>query len=230
MRTCRACGSADLGPLPFPVPLHRGAWLRCATCGSDSNNLPYIAEHYTPTLSEIAERDGGGDAKMREQVKYNVDLLEGCRGELPDNTFLDVGCCDGAAMRELGDRGWATHGFDVFMPPWGDTDLVTVGPNLNRWQFPRRYSAVMCREVLEHVDHPQGLLHELHACALPGGIVQVQTPSPLSAWTVEWVYIPGHLCIFSPGMLKRMMTAARLEMLFEYHWDGGQVYVTRALA
>jgi len=122
--------------------------------------------------------------------------------------------------------GWSVHGFDVVRPHYFGPH-VTVAPCFSRWLFPRRYAAVLCREVLEHVPAPDLLLHELHGACVPGGLVQVQTPIPLGhAHGIP--YQPAHLFLASPERLREMLYGAMLDVLDERHWDLGQAYLCRA--
>lgn len=224
---CRLCRSTDLLPVPFETPGGQ-RWFRCSSCGSDSAEHEYPEGLYTIDyeLSET-QSTGGPDARLA-QVESNLDWFGHHAEGLPNRDFLDVGCCDGAALRGMQARGWAVHGFDVFPPSYMGPH-VTVAPFFHRWLFPLRYSAVLCREVFEHVQSPQLFLVELHGVTVPGGLVQIQTPRP---WH-EFHGIPyqrAHLHLASPNQLKLMFHTAMLDVIDERFWDMGQAYLCRARA
>jgi SAM-dependent methyltransferase len=231
MRRCRLCRSAKIGPLPFAIPASEGAWFHCHACGSDSSDNTYPDDLYSQDY-EASEVAGSGGPEVRAaSVRSNLDWFDRHHELGDDRTFLDVGCCDGAALRGMAALGWGVHGFDVFPPSYMGRH-VTVAPVFNRWLFPRRYAAILCREVIEHVTAPDLLLHELHGAAIPGGLVQVQTPQPIDRYHP----IPhqrAHLFLSSPGQLRKMLDAAMLDVLDSRLWsdsDGaaGQAYLCRA--
>ncbi len=223
---CRVCHSTDTTPLPFELPADCGVWFRCKSCGSDTADAVYNPGWYAPTQSLEMIRLTGGIERCREMVRSNCDWF-GHHHQLGDErTFLDVGCGDGAGLDVMQSLGWSVHGFDV-TPPHYFGPHVTVAPVFHRWLFPRRYAAVLCREVLEHVECPELLLHELHGVCLPGGMVQVQTPIPLDHY--HWIpYQSQHLFLASPTGLRQMLHTAMLDVLDERHWEIGQAYLCRA--
>ncbi|HEX4608504.1 MAG TPA: methyltransferase domain-containing protein [Urbifossiella sp.] len=222
---CRACHSSALDPLPFAVPAPAGRWFRCRACGSDTAAHGYDPGIYTPDYY----RTHAGTADpvyLREQVRSNCDWFGHHAGGLPNRDFLDVGCADGAGLDVMQSLGWAVHGFDVAPPPYLGPH-VTVGAVFSRWLFPLRYAAVLCREVVEHVDCPDLLLHELHGVACPGGLVQVQTPRPLDRYDPD-VQQRAHLCILSPDRLGALLNGAMLDVIDAREWEMGQAYLCRA--
>jgi hypothetical protein len=234
---CYLCNSGNVAPLPFDQPetvkspqtgevLRFGSWVRCKDCGSDTNDIDYRPWNYTPALVPLHSANGGGDLQQEVNLSYNCDLFDKYAEELPDKTFLDVGCCDGAGLRAMAKRGWAVHGFDVFEPPYMGPH-VTVSPLFHRWLFPRKYSAVMCREVIEHVLYPEMMFRELLGVCEVGGVVQLQTPTPLDALTWAHVYQEPHLCILSPKWIDGILATMPVEVLERMQWEGGQLVMFR---
>jgi SAM-dependent methyltransferase len=224
--TCRCCHSPDTAPVPFPVPPESGRWVRCRACGSDTADNPYPAGLYSPAYEASEVAATGTPADRRDQVRSNCDWFCDHADRLPARTFLDVGCCDGAALAVMQDRGWAVHGFDVFRPSYHGPH-VTVAPAFHRWLFPRRFDAALCREVLEHVESPQFLLAELHGVVVPGGLVQVQTPRPLDRHH-PIPYQRQHLALASPARLRQLFRTFLFETLDAREWECGQAYLLRA--
>lgn len=223
---CRACYSSDLAPVPFTVPPEAGEWFRCRACGSDTAAHGYDGTIYNQTYMTTHAADAHDPARMREQVASNCDWYDHHAKNLPTRDFLDVGCADGAALTVMQGFGWMVHGFDVFPPVYAGPH-VTVGKVFSRWLFPRRYAAVLCREVVEHVESPDLMLHELHGVAYPGGLVQVQTPRPQDAYH-PIVYQLAHLVVIHPLQLQKMLKGAMLDVLDSREWSLGQAYLTRA--
>lgn len=215
-------------PMPFDLPADCPAFQRCTACGSDSSPLTYeqVADIYGPHF-EVSEVEASGGHQVRvDEICSNLDWFGHHADEKLGKDFLDVGCCDGAGLRGMQDRGWRVHGFDVFEPSYMGPH-VTVAPFFHRWLFPRRYAAVLCREVWEHVQCPDLFLHELHGVTVPGGLVQLQTPKAIDHFHAI-PYQRGHLQIASPAQLRRMLHGAMLDVIDAREWDLGQAYLCRA--
>lgn len=223
---CRLCASVDLSPVPFDVPPKEGRWFRCRICGSDSADHDYPTDLYSAEYERSEVELTGGHPARVEQIASNLDWFGHHAEGLPNKDFLDVGCCDGAGLRGMQDRGWSIHGFDVFEPSYMGPH-VTVAPFFHRWLFPLRYAAVLCREVFEHVQNPQQFLVELHGVTVPGGLVQIQTPTPFDSFN-GIPYQRAHLQLASPSRMKWMLHAAMLDVIDERFWEMGQAYLCRA--
>lgn len=216
---CRVCFSPDASPVPFELPAVLSGWVRCAACGSDSNPNPYDPSFYPMTTFE-----GQSAEELRRECRSNCDWFGHHHTLGNDKSFLEVGSAHGATADVMRSLGWSPREFDVC--PTGRRG-VTVHPCFSRWLFPHRFAAVMCREVVEHVESPRLLLHELHGVCVPGGLVQVQTPVPLSAYH-RIPYQPSHLFLATPAALRGMLNEAMLDVVDERHWDLGQAYLCRA--
>lgn len=226
MKRCRLCESPDPTPVPFDLPPVAGEWFRCTTCGSDTAGHDYPNDLYTPEY-ETSEVDlSGGPDNRAKEIESNLDWFGHHADGLPNRDFLDVGCCEGTALRGMQDRGWKVHGFDVFPPSYAGPH-VTVAPFFHRWLFPLRYGAVLAREVFEHVPCPQLFLVELHGVCVPGGLVQIQTPLPGTAYH-PIPYQRSHLHLASAPRMKEMLGVAMLDVLDSRVWELGQAYLCRA--
>lgn len=214
---------AGTAPAPFP------GWRRCTACGSDTAEADYDKAYYPPDYSQLSAERCGGIEACRIECRSNAEWFD--HSPVPEKTFLDVGCGDGAMLDVMASRGWSVHGFDVNKPHYHGSH-ITVGFVFTRWLFPRRYGAICAREVIEHVPWPHLLLHEMHGACLPGGLVQVQTPAPSHAFNAT-TYALAHLFVASPQGMKLMLAQANLEILDEKHWihathGNGQAYLCRA--
>ena len=86
--------------------------------------------------------------------------------------------------------------------------------------------AVMCSEVLEHVDSPEESIHELVRVLKPGGVMALSVPRylpELICWKLskEYSQTPGgHVRIFRHRQLKDLAVNAGLEYQ-SFHWAHG---------
>lgn len=223
---CRLCHSPDLTPLPFDVPVAAGVWLRCSACGSDTPTHGYDPAMYGPDYVAAQLASAGGLPGQAKQLSGNLDWFGHHHDARLPKDFLDVGCCEGGALYGMAERGWAVHGFDVQRSDYFGPH-VTVSPFFCEWHFPRRYAAVLCREVVEHVPDPARVLIALHAVTIPGGLVQVQTPKTTGEFNV-YGHQRQHLFVASAGQFRRMLGAAMLDVIEFREWSQGMAALCRA--
>ena len=85
------------------------------------------------------------------------------------------------------------------------------------------YDAVICSEVLEHVDSPEDSIKELIRVLKPGGVLALSVPRffpELVCWALskEYQEMPGgHVRIFRHNQLRRLATREGLRYL-SFHW------------
>lgn len=233
---CRLCMNCELGPMPFSHPDIGEHWLACGKCGSHCSMLPYDPGIYTPAYEKSEVAATGGIEACRQQVSSNCDWYKHYADAHLPKDFLDVGTGDGAALNVMQDReGYSVHGFETYVPSYNGSH-ITVGKDFNRWLFPQRYTAVLCREVIEHVADPLRLLNELRAVTEFRGLVQIQTPTPIPNLTaaaesrlpISAGYQRAHLNLISPNQLQLMIESVRFRIVDKRFWPGGQAYLCRA--
>lgn len=231
---CRVCFESELEPLWVGRidPIH-GCWHRCLCCGSDTSNTEYdtIRAKYNSDYMTHNMHDLGGMDVCIKALEANVQWFQDHRRGCPDFSFLDIGCAEGAALRGMAALGWAVHGFDIdesarsLSPPG---QHITVAPAFAASLFPQRFSAVLCREVIEHVPDWRMLLSECWQVMRPNGIFQLQTPRP---WT-EFHQIPYqvfHLQLFAPAVLRYELERRGFEVIDHRLWPMGQGWVCRRI-
>ncbi len=224
MMRCRVCSSPGCLPLWPNVEGVGGEWFICPGCGSHSHNVDaddvaadYGTKWYRDHLS-TGDHDPSPDA-----LKVNVEWFREFRGVGRD--ALDVGHLNGNGLAALKADGWNVHGFDV--NPHGDYGPhTTIYPFFAAHLFPGLFDAVLCRDVIEHVEGWRALLMELWRATKPGGLVQIQTPRPTSGPT-SIVHQRHHLQIFSVGELDRWCRWAGLEPFARKDWETGQALLCR---
>lgn len=223
---CRVCFSSAMQPVPFAMPEGEPAFMRCLACGSDSSPLSYedVKHFYSTANSSIHRDNGGGYDGMRRHCSFNTDWIVADRNPVR-KTFLDVGSCDGSALDNMKAAGWTVQGFDV-VPPDDARHPVTVAPEFRASLFPAPFGAVLCREVIEHVPDPHGLVRELVTATEVGGLVEIQTPRPMNEWN-PLPYQSPHLQVFSVGALLNLMQNAGLKVLDRRIWAEGQAWLCR---
>ena len=119
----------------------------------------------------------------RKRVDFIASVLE---QSLPVNgKILDVGCGNGVISRHLGRLGYNVLGIDVSEKTIETARQISPMPNV---QFMTRsaeelvasgekYDAVICSEVLEHLNDPGKLLKVLHDCLADNGKRIITVPN-----------------------------------------------------
>jgi 2-polyprenyl-3-methyl-5-hydroxy-6-metoxy-1,4-benzoquinol methylase len=131
----------------------------------------YDSEYYRPWNTQQRLRQRIWRARIRK-----VTRLSPSPGRL-----LDVGCGDGAFLREAAGHGWTVTG----------TEFSSAGAQLAHaagisvftgelWeaQLPEAdFDAITCWHVIEHVSDPRRLLGEMYRLLKPGGVLVIATPN-----------------------------------------------------
>lgn len=128
-------------------------------------------------------------------------ITDSLKKNIPDGgRVLDVGCGNGVISRHLGQFGYEVLGIDI------SEKTIAVANQRNTYSNVRfaaisaeeltaqgeTYDAVICSEVLEHLDQPHLLLHTIHASLKDNGLLVVTVPNGNG---------PRELCVTRP-MLK----------------------------
>ena len=88
------------------------------------------------------------------------------------------------------------------------------------------YDAVICSEVLEHVDSPKESIKELIRVLKPGGILALSVPRFFPEWVCwrlskGYQQMPGgHVRIFKHNTLKKLATNEGMSYM-SFHWAHG---------
>lgn len=225
MTHCRACSENTVYPLWQDFS---GAWwFRCLFCGSDSSSNGYNETRHIYNAEYIKIHHGGhSDEYLLSQLHTNLEWFVDWKVKQDvGSCFLDVGCCEGLAMRGMAARGYAVHGFDV-IPEAAQPGCSTIAPSFNAGLFPQKFHAVLCREVIEHVDTPLQFLTELANVTARGGFLQLQTPRPMD--TVNPIgYQTAHICLLSPMFIRYWLERLGFEVKDYRLWDKGQAWMCK---
>jgi SAM-dependent methyltransferase len=223
MLDCRVC--------KHPAqPIERklgGPWFACPKCGSHSSAGPvtkYGAEYHEKYVQEFGRGLDHNLDQMRANLDWFVDHQVGCK----DRTFLDIGSADGASLVGMSRRGWHPHGFDINPASAGQTEYpTTIAAVFNAAHVPQ-FSAILCREVIEHVPDWEDLLLQISRATKHGGLVQIQTPLP--GLDHPNVYQADHLQLFAPGILEDRLRKLDFTIIESRQWtevQQGQAFLAR---
>lgn len=227
---CRVCYSDSLSRIYKDLPPDRGLWWNCWFCGShvSENTYEQVKHVYNNDYLFHTIKNIGYDGCIREMTT-NVDFFQKHRGGCADGTFLDIGCLEGSGMTAMANKGWSVHGFDVIpqvKEQCAPGEHITIADSFKANLFPRKYSAVMAREVIEHVPDWKSFLRECHAATMTNGLFQVQTPRPNFSEDGN-VYFHDHLQIFAPYVLRNELNNIGFDVIDGKIWDFGQLWICR---
>jgi SAM-dependent methyltransferase len=120
------------------------------------------------------------DAK---RLNFIIDVLK--KNNPQGAWVLDVGCGNGVISRSLGAEGFNVYGIDISEKTIEKARALNIYPNVKFEVISaeqlvangERYDAVICSEVLEHLEDPLRLLGVLHQSIKPGGKLIVTVPN-----------------------------------------------------
>lgn len=128
-------------------------------------------------------------------------ITDSLKKNIPDGgRVLDVGCGNGVISRHLGQFGYEVLGIDISEKTIAVANARNTYPNVKFAAISAEaltaqgetYDAVICSEVLEHLDQPQLLLQTIHDSLKDDGLLIVTVPNGQG---------PRELCVTRP-MLK----------------------------
>lgn len=215
--TCPVCGAANpapvfaLGDVPVlcnqlwpdaeaarAAPSGNVTLVRCETCATIWN------ADFDPARMDYAP---GYENALHFSAKFRAfadDLAAGlvARFGLSGRDVVEIGCGDGHMLDLMIAHGAASAtGFDPSMAgkasEFAARPGVEIVPDYFRSdQLDRPFDAVLCRHVLEHLDSPMGLLHDIRR-AIGGRDVPVYFEVPNAGWMLEthslWDVIYEHV-------------------------------------
>ena len=113
-------------------------------------------------------------------------IVNALHSRLPNGAeVLDVGCGNGIISRSLGEKGFNVRGIDISEKAIEKARTLNKLPNV-RFDVVsaeqlvadgHRYHAIVCSEVLEHLNDPGKLLKVLHQSLHEDGILIVTVPN-----------------------------------------------------
>ncbi len=117
---------------------------------------------------------------------------------------LDIGCGQSPYKFLLNQDATKYYGIDIIEASefgYNNPDITSFdGKNIPFEN--EKFDAVICTEVLEHVQDFQYLVNEIHRTAKPGADVIVTIP-----WSARYHYIPYDYFRYTPSSLKTMFAS-----------------------
>lgn len=102
----------------------------------------------------------------------------------PNAKILDIGCGNGNISMALGSLGYNVTGVDIDETSVNTAAAKNTFPNVsfqvldaNSFSMNDQFDAVVCSEVLEHLENPSELVHSIYRIMKPGGILAATVPN-----------------------------------------------------
>jgi SAM-dependent methyltransferase len=247
VRTCRICGNAEANRLHIAREMMFGTrqafeYLECGRCGCvQIGDVPAeLGQFYPSDYYSFVPSDGAGPRRYLRRARTLQTLGQGSLlgrvlvalfgeaasveslkavGLARDTSILDVGCGQGALIRELYDCGFRDlTGVD----PWVDREIVH-GPGCRVLkqaleETRGRFDLVMMHHSFEHMTEPRAVLAAVVRLLAPEGTVLIRVPLAGSfAWReygVDWVQLdpPRHLYLHTERSFVRLAREAGLAL------------------
>lgn len=119
----------------------------------------------------------------------------------PPAEVLDLGAGTGAMSRRLNDLGYTVTAMDVDPDKWEAHEVDFTVLDINRGvaeSAARCFDAVVCLEVIEHIENQWQLMRDLHDVLRPGGYAVVSTPNVTSFYSRLYFLRTGRFHHFEP--------------------------------
>lgn len=198
--------------------------VRCNKCG-----LIYINPR--PTKDELVIAVSGDFYRQHfippafdahDNYRTHKTLLRELKNYSRINRLLDVGCASGLFLAAAKEEGWEVKGVDISEPAvsYGRDKLgldIFLG-DLEEASYPdEHFDVIICRDTIEHIQNPYGLLKEANRILRNEGLIFISTPNFNSLTRLflkeKWsIIIPGHLYYFSRKTAEQMLKKSGFEV------------------
>ncbi len=127
--------------------------------------------------STIFSSDYNPEKQENTRIAISIKLLG--KGK----KILDVGCRDGLISKRIADAGNTVEGIDISdyaILKTREKGIVVYDYDLNKnWagDLKKKYDAVFCGEVLEHIWETDLFLKNIHQCLKSNGTLVLSTPN-----------------------------------------------------
>ena len=228
---CRACNSPELSYFAPVEDVNHRWWLQCHACGSMNSTYTYgeVCHLYAPEHVDQYRKVGVPATRAEHVANFSGDRNHFCQLHPSGGRFLDIGCLECCALQSMHEAGWEAWGFDVCptTPAYCEqvtgipAERVKIAEQFHADLFPHMFTAVLCSEVIEHLESPRVFLEQVRRSVCHGGTFTLQTPRPSDPKHPTWDQAP-HLCILSERQIRRLLHEAG----FAIYEDRSMVYPT----
>lgn len=133
------------------------------------------------------------------------------RGHQPGGSVLDFGAGTGDLVRRLlGEQRYARiAAADLFpRPDWLPASVSWWQHDLNEpLACDEPFDAVVCSEVIEHLENPRQVFRTLRSLVAPGGLLVLTMPNNECLRSLGGLLLRGHFTSFLPGSYPQHITA-----------------------
>ncbi|MFZ7094171.1 class I SAM-dependent methyltransferase [Primorskyibacter sp. 2E233] len=170
---------------------------------------------------------------------FSEELAQGLvdRFDLKGRHVFEIGCGDGHMLDLMSQNGAATAtGFDPSMAgketPYTSRGGVEIVPEYFRSdQLDRPFDAILCRHVLEHLDTPLELMHDIRR-AIGTRDVPIYFEVPNAEWMLDavsmWDAIYEHVGYWTTPAITTLFRRSGFELLSVKAGYGGQFLMVEA--
>lgn len=147
-----------------------------------------------------------GEIIFRERIFYLKQFLP------PGSSILDFGCGQGIFVKIAKKFGYQVFGYDI--DPKATADFYSLKEIPNHF-----FDAVVCFDVIEHVDNPQKILKNIRQKLKPNGLLFLTTPNRLGLAgriikNKFWGLVPqGHKNVFTLSQMEGLLKTAGFKII-----------------
>lgn len=200
---------------------------------STEESASYFADAY---------QDGGSSRSDYFEVEHRrkvaaieIDFLDtlSARGK----TLLDLGAGSGTFAQAAAERGWRVTAIDPAISPerLAHAHVRAIRGSLEQLPAADTFDVITMWDVVEHLEHPDQVLHDAVQHLRPGGWLILETGNYKSADRIlggrgHWIYQLDHRWYFSPDSLQTLLERLGLgnfkfaQRVLRPHWQGASGY------
>lgn len=223
----------------FPFHLKELNLVRCLGCGllyanprlcldEEESKKAYGADYFGSAYMRFY---GGHEEEKESQTNEGFpERLELIEKFIKRGRLLEMGCASGAFLGFARSRGWEVFGVEI-SPYASDIarkkfDLHVVTGDFKKADFQNNFfDAVVCSDILEHIEDPVDFLLSIRKILKDNGMVYIATPNAASLYyrvfgllnllnRKNYFLLPYHIVHYSPKTLKILLEKTGFELAY----------------